>query len=259
MAAAALSCSAQLAPGVPATKQESKDVMAEMDSARSLLQKWAETQRLIASERSEWEQGRSVLQSRIQLLQSSLAENEKKTAEAREKLAEIKKKIAEATAQKKQVKEASDALLEIAPKLEKGVRELCERVPASVREKVKVLLDRMPKEGAAETKNITAAERMQNVLGILNELNKANTEIASLPEIHDIGGGKKAEVKAIYLGLGQGYYVNSAGDMAGRGTPAPGGWKWAAEPAIAKKMIEVLDVMKKSVAPKLVELPATIE
>jgi hypothetical protein len=249
---------AQQAPGVPPVKQTPEDVGASMDNARSLLQKWAETQRLIAAERSEWEQGKSVLQSRIQLLQVAIQENDKKMKEAREKLAEAKTKIAEAEAEKKQVKEASDALLEIAPKLEKGVRDLCELIPTAVKEKVKVLLDRMPKEGA-EIKNITAAERMQNVLGILNELNKANTEIASLPEIHDIGGGKKAEVKAIYLGLGQGYYVNSAGDMAGRGTPAAGGWKWAAEPTIAKKMIEVLDVMKKTVAPKLVELPATIE
>lgn len=250
---------AQQAPGVPPVKQTPEDVGASMDNARSLLQKWAETQRLIAAERSEWEQGKSVLQSRIQLLQVALQENDKKMKEAREKLAEAKKKIAEAEAEKKQVKEASDALLEIAPKLEKGVRGLCELIPAAVKEKVKVLLDRMPKESGAEVKNITAAERMQNVLGILNELNKANTEIASLPEIHDIGGGKKAEVKAIYLGLGQGYYVNSAGDMAGHGTPAAGGWKWSSEPTIAKKMIEVLDVMKKTVAPKLVELPATIE
>ena len=248
---------AQQAPGVPPVKQTPEDVGASMDNARSLLQKWAETQRLIAAERSEWEQGKSVLQSRIQLLQVALQENDKKMKEAREKLAEAKTKIAEAEAEKKQVKEASDALLEIAPKLEKGVRDLCDLIPTAVKEKVKVLLERIPKEGHPDMKN--SALRMQNVLGILNELNKANTEIASLPEIHDIGGGKKAEVKAIYLGLGQGYYVNSAGDMAGRGTPAAGGWKWAAEPTIAKKMIEVLDVMKKTVAPKLVELPATIE
>ncbi|MBL9130555.1 MAG: DUF3450 family protein [Verrucomicrobiaceae bacterium] len=239
-------------------KTEPQDVAAVMDSTRSLLQKWAETQRLIAAERAEWEQGKSVLHSRIQLLKVTLEENEKKMKEARDKLAEAKKKAAEVEVEKQQVREASDALLEAAPRLEKGVRELCERVPASVKEKVKVLLDRMPKEGA-EVKNITAAERMQNVLGILNELNKANTEIASLPEIHDIGGGKKAEVKAIYLGLGQGYYVNAAGDMAGRGTPAAGGWKWTTDATIAKKMIEMLDVMKKTVAPKLIELPATID
>lgn len=249
---------AQQSPGLPAGKERPQDVGDSMDQARSLLQKWAETQRLISSEREEWEQGKSVLQSRIQLLQLSIDENDKKIKEAREKLAEAKKEAAKVEEEKKQVKEASDALLAAAPQLETGVRDLCARVPAAVLEKVKVLLDRVPKEGA-DVKNITAAERMQNVLGILNELNKANTEIASMPEIHDIGGGRKAEVNAVYLGLGQGYYVNAAGDMGGHGTPGAGGWKWTSDPAIAKKLLEVIDVKKKTVAPKLVDLPATIE
>lgn len=256
---AAAASPAQQAPGViPGNGKPSEDVGAVMDQTRSLLQKWAETQRLVSSERSEWEQGKAMLQGRIQLLKLSIEETEKKTKEAQEKLADAKKRAAEAEAEKAQVKEASDALLNAAPELEKGVRAICARVPGVVQEKVKVLLERIPKQGA-EVKNITAAERFQNVLGILNELNKANNEIASLPEIHEVAAGKKAEVKAIYLGLAQGYFVNAAGDIGGTGTPGPAGWNWRTDPSIAKKMIEVLDVMKKTVAPKLVELPATIE
>lgn len=256
---AAAAAPAQQAPGViPGNGKPADDAGAVMDQTRSLLQKWAETQRLVSSERSEWEQGKAMLQGRIQLLKLSIEETEKKTKEAQEKLADAKKRAAEVEAEKAKVKEASDALLQAAPELEKGVREICSRVPGVVQEKVKVLLERIPKEGA-EVKNITAAERFQNVLGILNELNKANNEIASLPEIHEVSAGKKAEVKAIYLGLAQGYFVNAAGDIGGTGTPGPTGWNWRTDPSIAKKMIEVLDVMKKTVAPKLVELPATIE
>jgi hypothetical protein len=256
---AAAAAPAQQAPGViPGNGKPANDAGAVMDQTRSLLQKWAETQRLVSSERSEWEQGKAMLQGRIQLLKLSIEETEKKTKEAQEKLADAKKRAAEAEAEKAQVKEASDALISAAPGLEKGVRDVSARVPGVVQEKVKVLLERIPKEGA-EVKNITAAERFQNVLGILNELNKANNEIASLPEIHEFAAGKKAEVKAIYLGLAQGYFVNAAGDIGGTGTPGPVGWNWRTDPSIAKKMIEVLDVMKKTVAPKLVELPATIE
>lgn len=250
---------AQQAPGViPGKAKPAEDAGAVMDQTRSLLQKWAETQRLVSSERNEWEQGKATLQSRIQLVKLSIEETEKKTKETSEKLADAKKRAAEVEAEKKRIKEASDALLQAAPELEKGVKEICARVPGVVQEKVKVLLDRIPKDGA-DVKNITAAERFQNVLGILNELNKANNEIASLPEIHEVSPGKKAEVKAIYLGLAQGYFVNAAGDIGGTGTPGPKGWNWRTDPGIAKKMIEVIDVMKKTVAPKLVELPATIE
>ncbi len=229
-----------------------------MDGTRALVQKWAETERMIAAERNEWEQGKALLQGRITLVQQSIEDMKKKKAEAETKLTEAKKRAAEVATEKQEAKEASEALLALAPALEKGVRDLIVRVPNTVREKVKVLADRIPKEGS-EVKNITAAERFQNVLGILNELNKANLEIASLPEIHEIGGGRKAEVKTIYVGLGQGYFVNSAGDLAGVGTPAAGEWVWNTDPTIAKPMLEVLEVMKKAMSPKLVELPVTFD
>jgi predicted nucleic acid-binding Zn-ribbon protein len=229
-----------------------------MDETRSLLQQWAATQRLISSERTEWETGKAMLEGRIQLLKSSIEETEKKIAEAKTKLEDAKKRTAEAEAEKAQIKEASDALIAAAPELEKGVKDLFKRVPGIVQEKVKVLHDRIPKEGA-DLKNITAAERFQNVLGILNELNKANNELNSLPEIHDLGNGKKAEVKVVYVGLGQGYFVNSNGDIGGLGLPSETGWVWNTDAAIAPKMRELVEVMKKAVAPKLVELPAQIQ
>ncbi|WP_170266939.1 DUF3450 family protein [Brevifollis gellanilyticus] len=229
-----------------------------MDETRSLLQQWAATQRLISSERTEWETGKAMLEGRIQLLKASIEETEKKIAEAKTKLDDAKKRTTEAETEKAQIKEASDALIASAPELEKGVKNLFTRVPGVVQEKVKVLHDRIPKEGA-DTKNITAAERFQNVLGILNELNKANNELNSLPEIHDLGNGKKAEVKVVYVGLGQGYFVNSNGDVGGLGLPSETGWVWNTDPAIAPKMRELVEVMKKAVAPKLVELPAQIQ
>ncbi|HYF34471.1 MAG TPA: DUF3450 family protein [Prosthecobacter sp.] len=229
-----------------------------MNHTRFLLQKWAETEKMIAAERNEWEQGKTLLEGRISLVQQSIEDMKKKIAEAEEKLADARKRAAEVEAEKKQAKEASDELLAQAPELEMGIRGILARVPRHTLEKVKVLADRIPKEGV-DVKNISAAERFQNVLGILNELNKANQEIASLPEIHDVGGGKKAEAKTIYVGLGQGYFVNAAGDLAGIGTPGTSGWVWQADRAIAKEMLEVLEVMKKAVSPKLVELPATID
>ena len=230
---------------------------ASMDETRGLLQQWATTQRLIASERADWENGKAMLQGRIQLLKISVEETEKKIAEAKTKLDDVKKRTAETEAEKVMTRQATEALIAVAPELEKGVKGLFGRVPGVIQEKVKVLHDRIPKEGA-DLKNITAAERYQNVLGILNELGKANNELTTIPEIHDIGDGKKAEVKVVYVGLGQGYFVNSSGTIGGLGLPSDQGWTWKTDAAIAPKMREVVEVMKKAVAPKLVELPAEI-
>ena len=233
------------------------EASADMDSTRGLLQQWATTQRLIASERGEWENGKAMLQGRIQLLKISVEETEKKIAEAKTKLEDVKKRTAETEAEKLKTREATEALVAVAPELEEGVKGLFGRVPGVIQEKVKVLHDRIPKAGA-DVKNITAAERFQNVLGILNELGKANNELTSIPEIHDIGDGKKAEVKVVYVGLGQGYFVNSSGTIGGLGMPSDQGWTWKTDAAIAPKMREVVEVMKKAIAPKLVELPAEI-
>lgn len=229
-----------------------------MDETRALLQQWSATERMIASERAEWESGKAMLQGRIQLLKVSIDETEKKIAEAKAKLEDARKRTGEAEAEKAQIRDATDALVAVVPELEAGVKDLFHRAPGLVQEKIRVLHDRMPKPGA-DLKNITAAERFQNVLGILNELNKANNEINTVPEIHDLGNGKKAEVKVVYVGLGQGYFVNSNGDIGGLGLPSADGWKWNPDPAIAPKMRELVEVMKKAVAPKLVELPADIQ
>jgi len=243
---------------VPKDQTPAAAATTAMDETRGLLQQWAATQRMISSERTEWETGKAMLEGRIQLLKLSIDETEKKIAEAKTKLDDVKKRTTEAEAEKAKIKEASDSLLAMAPELEKGVKNLFNRVPGVVQEKIRVLHDRIPKEGA-EVKNITAAERFQNVLGILNELNKANNELNSLPEIHDLGNGKKAEVKVVYVGLGQGYFVNSNGDIGGLGLPSDQGWTWTTDAAIAPKMRELVEVMKKAVAPKLVELPAQIQ
>lgn|GEM_PF-884738 len=247
--------------GSPLTAQQPAPPNAVADSmgqTRALLQKWSETEKMIAAERNEWEQGKALLEGRISLVQQSIEDMKKKITEAEAKLADAKKNADEVEKEKQQIREASDALLTAAPELEKGVLAVIARVPDSVREKVKPLADRIPKT-EVEAKGKQAAERVQSVLGVLNELNKSNLEIASLLEIHDIGNGKKAEVKTIYVGLGQGYFVNAAGDIAGIGTPGTDGWVWKTDPSIAKKMIEVLDVMKKTISPKLVELPATLD
>lgn len=229
-----------------------------MDQTRVVLKKWAETERLMAAERHEWEQGKSLLEARVALVEQSIEDMNRKIQEATGKLEEARKEVAAVEDDIKQARLATDALRDAAAELEAGVRALIQRVPPHVQQKVRVLADRMPKAGG-DVKAVTAAERYQNILGILNELNKSNLEVASMPEIHDVGNGRKAEVKTLYVGLGQGYFVNEAGDIGGLGVPGPAGWQWRTDPAIAKKAIEVIEVMKKSVSPKLVELPATID
>jgi len=97
-----------------------------------------------------------------------------------------------------------------------------------VKEKLKPLYDRIPSDAA--TTKVSAAERFQNVLGILSEAIKANTEAPVLFEVRTLANGKPAEVRVLYVGLGQAYYLSAAGEQAsvarrrtgGRGSPLTG-------------------------------------
>ena len=45
-------------------------------------------------------------------------------------------------------------------------------------------------------------------------------------EVRSFRDGNTAEVTALYLGIGQGYYVSASGTVAGVGTATADGWVW---------------------------------
>ena len=70
------------------------------------------------------------------------------------------------------------------------------------------------------------------MLGILNEVNKANSEMTVVYEVRALPDGTNAEVQCIYVGLAQAYYISPRGE-AGIGRPSEDGWKWAPAPEAA--------------------------
>jgi hypothetical protein len=112
-------------------------------------------------------------------------------------------------------------------------------------------------EDAAKTR-VSAAERFQNVLGILNELNKANNDISVNVEVRDLGDGKKSEVQAIYIGLTQAYYISARGE-AGIGRPTPDGWKWEPSKAISREVLAALEIIQGKQSPAFVPLPVKLK
>jgi hypothetical protein len=121
---------------------------------------------------------------------------------------------------------------------------------------VRQLWQRVP-EDPTRTR-VTTAERFQNVLGILAALNKANTEINVVYEVHQLADGKPAEVQTIYLGLAQAWYVSAGGD-AGIGRPTPAGWKWEPTRAIAQDVLNALEIKQGKQTPTFVPLPVRIQ
>ena len=72
-------------------------------------------------------------------------------------------------------------------------------------------------------------------------------------------GGSTAEVKALYIGLGQAYYVTPTGDAAGVGQPTPDGWKWTPANDLAPEISRAIAILQNEEVPAFVPLPVTIE
>lgn len=227
-----------------------------LDGARGTLDKWVETQQIISREKKDWQQARELLTSRIQLVKDEIAQLRLKVDETHKSEQEFQRSRSESAGERDAAKSVSAELAAGAGELEGKVRSLYKAMPESMRDKIQPLYDRMPPDPA--TAKVTVAERYQNVLGILNEMNRLNGEITVASEIRSLSDGKPSEVKTVYLGLGQAWYLSARGE-AGVGQPGPDGWKWRPAPEVATEVGRVLEILQNKSSPKFIPLPVTIQ
>ena len=89
----------------------------------------------------------------------------------------------ELVAQNDELKTVGAQLTEVVTGLEGEVRRLMPTLPEPLRKRLLPLFQRMPED--PKSTKVSVAERFQNVLGMLNEANKANQEIAVEYEVRD--------------------------------------------------------------------------
>lgn len=229
---------------------------ATIDDTRSTVSKWVATQELIFKERKAWQQERELLQSRIDLVQKEIADLERRLAETRRTLGESNGRRAEVESGKREATSASARLADRLGGYEGKVRRLYKVLPDATREKVAPLFRRIPDDPA--TTKVSLAERFQNVLGILNEVNRINGEVTLATELRPLSDGKPSEVRTIYAGLAQAWFISARGE-AGVGHPTPDGWTWEPKNEISRDVNIAVQVLQNTVKPQFVPLPVAIK
>ncbi len=229
---------------------------ASLEDTRLKMGKWIETQQIISKERNDWQQGKEILAGRIELIEREVLALEEKIKQAEASVSESGAKRDALTAERDGLQATATGLAQAVAAMEAEVRRLFPSLPKPIVEKLKPLHDRMP-DPAGEVK-VSVAERFQNVLGILNELNKAGTEITVNYEVRDLSNGKPSEVQVLYIGLAQAYYVSPGGE-AGVGRPSPEGWTWTPAPTIAPNVLTALEILQGKHSPAFVPLPVDIQ
>jgi hypothetical protein len=224
---------------------------------KDALAKWMETQRIISQEQANAKTAKLALQGRIALVQSELDEFSGKVAKSSE---DIAKEDARKTSLQKDLESAKLApqvLQDAIAALEADVLKLKSTLPGPVLEKTKQLYDRMPTD--PKTTKVSLAERYQNILGILNEADKANNELMLVSEVRELPDTKPTEVETLYVGLAQAYFVNAERTLAGHGRPVQGKWVWQRDDKLASEVAAILAVMAAKGKPKFVQLPAQLD
>jgi hypothetical protein len=227
-----------------------------LDETRLTLSKWIETQQIISKERNDWQQGKEILQGRIELVGKEVSQLKERIAQSEKAVEESNRKRDDLVAQNAQLKETGAQLADSVTAMEAQVRKLARLAPEGLATKLTPLLQRIPSD--ASNTRISVAERFQNVLGILNELNKANSEISIAFEIRKLADGSSSEVQVIYVGLGQAYYLSPRGE-AGIGRPGDNGWTWEPASEQAGPIFTALEVIQGKHPPAFVALPVNIQ
>ncbi len=229
---------------------------ASVETTRMVLGKLVETQQIVARERKDWQQGKEILQSRLELVQKEIAQLEEKLTSVSAGVKEAEEKKAALLAENDDLKQSATALTQVIGGLETEVRKITKQLPDPLRERIQPLSNRMPEEG--KPTKVSLAERFQNVLGILNEVAKMHTEITLATEVRALSDGKPSEVRTVYVGLAQAYFISGRGE-AGIGRPGAAGWDWSPANDQARAINQVIEILSNKGQPKFVPLPVNIQ
>lgn len=228
-----------------------------IESTRTALEKWVETRRAISQEKQDWALSKEMLNERIELVQREISSLQEKIDQAKQGITDADTKRAELLAGNDKLKEASETLKGIVVKLEARTIALNKRLPDPISERIKPLSQLLLAD-PNQTK-LSIAQRFQNVIGILNEVNKFNREITPTSEVHTLADGSAAEVTAVYIGLGQAYYVGANGTIAGVGSPSENGWGWESVNDAADEITDVVAIMKNEKVASFILLPVKVQ
>lgn len=249
LGAAIFSCS-----GFAYSQDESDAQKAQLPSAAEVqekLRQWVRTQQLISKERSDWDADKRALADLNELRDREVAQLDELIEAAGSRLTDAETRRAELVAEEEKLRSQRSDLEKSIAGFETSADELLLAFPAPLRKQLADAIERLGSSDAADT---PLQNRYRDVLAVIIEAGAFDSRLTLDAELRDFDG-KSIKVDVLYLGLGQAYYTDRAGIIAGTGKPGADGWTWTERPELAASIRKTLDVFQKQASPVLVELP----
>lgn len=228
-----------------------------LDQTRSVLEQWVETRKSIAELRSDWVVDKEIIEGSVEAFERELDTLGKQLSQVDEGSSQTDKELVDVEAEKKALRLASDELKISVAKLETRVKALAPGFPSPVVEKIEPLYNRIP-ENPDDTK-LGLSARLQNIVGILNELDKFNGSLTVASELRKTDSGTEVQTRVLYVGLSQAFFIDKTGEFCGYGISSPQGWNWTTQPELASAISKVIGVYENSEPATFVGLPITVK
>jgi septal ring factor EnvC (AmiA/AmiB activator) len=228
----------------------------KFNEARTTLEKWVETRQLISKEKGEWQTDRQSLLDQIALLEKEQQLLTDQIAKAEATATQVDKERQRLVEENEGLSVAATAIRTSLVQLEKRVLALYKSFPPPLRERIDPLYKRVPTTSVV---HLSLGERMQNVIGILSEVDKFNSAITVVNEVKKAADGKEVSVRTIYLGLGAAFYVDKTGQIAGVGAPGAEDWQWTARNDLSPKIAKLIYIYENAAAAEFVSMPISVK
>ena len=230
----------------------------KFEEARTHIEKWVQTRQLIAKRNADWRVEREsigqtigLLQREIDLLKEAIDKSEQVDSESDAE----KKRITLGLEDLKKANNVVDAALW---GMERQALALMALFPDPLKDRTSNVRSRIPLE-KKDLRGRSAAERMQNVVAMLNEADRFNSTITLAIEVRKDAEGKDRQVQALYLGLGHAYYSDQGGSFAGVGVPGETDWTWEEKPELGSTIRKVIDIYENERSAEFVPVPVNIK
>lgn len=229
----------------------------QLEETRNVFQELVESRQKIADEQALWLVQKQTLLDTIELLNLEIEllglrieATEADSTQAERDRIQLNAKIEE-------LKEASAVVASVIRSLEERILKLVNALPSDLKGKLDRLINRIPDRNTPQNRiRASLGERMQNIVGLLNQLEVFNNGIHVATEVRKIGG-QNITIQVLYIGLAQAYYVNKDQGVAGYGTVSTeSGWVWTEDLTLADSILKSIKVYENAIPAEFVVLPA---
>ena len=228
----------------------------ELEETRKVFQELVESRQEIANQRALWNTQKQSLLDTIDLLNLEIELLEKRIAETEEESTQAERDRIRLNGEIEELKEASAVVATVIRGFESRVLQLVNALPEDLKSKLERLTNRIPDRNTPESQiRASLGERMQNIVGLLNQLEVFNNGVHVMNEYREIGGNN-ISIQVLYIGLAKAFYVNKEQGVAGFGTvSSESGWVWQEDASLLDAVSRAISVYDNSVPAEFVVLP----